>query len=105
VLVSSQQSLQFAVADALKQLLFPMSWQFYCVQPANEALLGHAAGILPVIFCLNDTIAGFDYLQEMYNRDTAVWDIDACFTNSIDQPKIPEEQVYIRPLNGRLTLS
>jgi len=65
VLVSSQHSLQFAVADALKQLLFPMTWQYYSVQPANEALLGHASGILPVIFCVKDTLAGFDYFQEM----------------------------------------
>lgn len=78
-----------------------MTWQYYSVQPANEALLGHASGILPVIFCVKDTLAGFDYFQEMDNKDMAVCDIDACFTNCIELPKVPEEQMYIRTLNVR----
>jgi hypothetical protein len=33
------------------------------------------------------------------NESTAVCDIDACFTNRIELPTIPKEQMYVRILN------
>ena len=75
-----------------------MTWQNSYIQPGNEALLGHSDSIIPVIFGVNSSLAGFDYFDGM-NENTAVCDIDACFTNHISLPSLPSEHMYIRILN------
>lgn len=35
ILISEQHSLQFYVAEALKQLIFPLTWSFSYIQPAS----------------------------------------------------------------------
>lgn len=51
VLISSQMSLQFYVAEALKQLIFPLVWSHSYIQPANLSLMGYAESPMPVLFC------------------------------------------------------
>ena len=56
VVISSQVSVQFYVADALKQLLFPLTWQNSHVQPCGKALKEFAFEcILPLLFCLDSS--------------------------------------------------
>lgn len=43
-------------------------------------------------------VNGFDFFDGM-SPEMAVCDIDACFTNNIDLPCLPDEQMYIRILN------
>lgn len=90
--------MQFYVAEGLKQLLFPMTWQNSYIQPGNESLLGHADGFMAVIYGSNSACQGFDYFDGM-SPEMAVCDIDACFTNNIELPSLPSEQMYIRILN------
>jgi hypothetical protein len=87
------------VAEALKQLLFPMTWQANYIQPGNEGLLGHADGTMAVIFGCNASMAGFDYFESLQSNEMAICDIDACFTNNLELPRLPSEHMYIRILN------
>jgi len=46
----------------------------------------------------NSVKIGFDFFEEM-SPEMAVVDIDACYTNNIELPAIPDETMYIRLLN------
>jgi hypothetical protein len=86
------------VGDALKQLLFPLTWQNTYIQPGNEKLSGHCDGTMAMIYGSNTMINGFDFFDGI-SDEMAVCDIDACYTNNINLPNIPDEQMYIRILN------
>jgi hypothetical protein len=75
-----------------------MTWQNTYIQPGNEKLLGYADGFMTVIYGSKIETAGFDYFDNM-SPDMAVCDIDACLTNNIKLPTIPNESLYIRILN------
>lgn len=76
-----------------------MTWQNNYIQPGNEGLLGHADGTMAVIFGCNASMAGFDYFESLQSSEMAICDIDACFTNNLDLPRLPSEHMYIRILN------
>jgi len=103
VLISNQYSLQFYVAEALKQLMFPLTWQNSYVQPANQNLIELVESPCPVLFCCSpfDFLLGsppFEYLMELTEQgfnNIAVLDIDGCFTNSIAFPEICMESHMI----------
>ena len=86
ILISSQYSLQFYVAEALKQLIFPLVWSFSYIQPANPSLLGYAESPTPVIFCCNPIdVADFDYFMDLENdgmNNLAILNIDGSYTNN-----------------------
>jgi hypothetical protein len=89
------------VAEGLKQLLFPMTWQSSQILPGNDRLLGLTDGIIQVLYGSNPTVsAGFDFFMGLGSADMAVCDIDGCFTNNIDLPTLPQEHMYIRALNA-----
>jgi len=46
----------------------------------------------------NSMVNGFDFFDGM-SPDMAVCDIDACYSNSIELPQVPDETMYIRILN------
>jgi hypothetical protein len=68
------------VAEALKQLLFPLSWSNSYIQPGNKNLAGHCDGTMPMIYGSDLLVNGFDFFDNM-SPDMAILDIDACFTN------------------------
>ncbi len=45
-------------------------------------------------------VNGFDFFDGM-SPEMAVCDIDACYTNNIELPCVPDETMYIRILNVR----
>lgn len=49
-------------------------------------------------------VNGFDFFDGM-SPDMAVCDIDACYTNNIELPSVPDETMYIRILNVSLIVS
>ena len=65
VLVSSQCSLQFYIAQALLQLLFPLTFQYSYVQPASEARIGMVQSPFPILFTCSHTVRDFDYFEEL----------------------------------------
>jgi hypothetical protein len=67
-----------------------MTWQNTYIQPGNESLSGHADGTMVVIYGSNSIVNGFDFFDGM-SPEMAVCDIDACFTNNIDLPCLPDE--------------
>ena len=52
--MSNQYSIQFNVAEALKQLMFPLVWQYNQVQPANKTTVDLIESPSPLIFCCSD---------------------------------------------------
>jgi hypothetical protein len=99
--VSSQSQLLFYVADALKQLIFPLTWQNSYIVPGNVDLLGHAEGVMTIIYGCRSKDAGFDYFEEVNKENNAnmvICDIDASFCNDVDMPKIPNEIMTCRIL-------
>ncbi|CDW84178.1 UNKNOWN [Stylonychia lemnae] len=99
VIVSSQYSLSFYVAEALKQLMFPMTWQNTYIQPGNENLAGYCEGIMVCIYGSNSMINSYDYFEALNHPEIVICDIDAGFTNTISLPCYPDESMYIRTLN------
>ena len=90
ILISSQYSLQFYIAEALKQLLYPLTWQNSYIQPGNPDLIGLADGAIRVIYGSHPNDASYEDFEEMArsNPDIAICDIDASFTNNIELPTI-----------------
>ncbi len=79
--------------------MFPFTWQNYFIVPGTKKLVGLADGTIPVLYGSNPSSEeGFDYFENLH-PDMAVCDIDGCFTNSINLPELPNEQMYIRILN------
>jgi len=94
------------VAEALRQLLFPMTWQNRYIQPGSENLVGYCDGTIILIYGSNSMINSFDYFDGLQHPDIVICDIDAGYTNNIaqfnnqiDMPLIPDEAMYIRILN------
>ena len=85
VLISTQTSLQFYVAEALKQLIFPLTWQHSYIQPAGLSLRDYAESPTPVIFCCSPLDMDFDYFMELEldggMGNLAILDIDGSYTN------------------------
>ena len=102
ILISSSTSLQFYIAEALKQLLFPLTWQHNYIQPANEDLLDYAESPVPIIFCVSPLVKDFDQFEELIQSSNfmnmAVCDIDGSFTNDMKFPIIEGEKNYIRTI-------
>jgi hypothetical protein len=85
ILISTQNSLQFYVAEALKQLLFPLTWQHSYIQPAGFNLAAYAESPTPVIFCCSPLSLDFEYflaLEEGGMGNYAILDIDGSYTNN-----------------------
>lgn len=117
VLISSQFSLQFNIAEALKQLMFPLVWQYNQVQPANKTTIDLIESPSPLIFCCSDEdahhmgLSAFEYILELQKdgfKNIAVCDIDGKFTNESDSfnsetgikfPDVFQEQFLVRNLN------
>jgi len=104
VVISSQASVQFYVADALKQLLFPLTWQNSHVQPCGKALKEFAFEcILPLLFCLDSSQFEYETVKEelIEKGDCAILDVDGNFMNSEDLklPKLSNEATVLRTLN------
>lgn len=78
--------MQFYVAEALKQLLFPFTWQHSYIQPAGIALAAYAESPTPVIFCCSPLDMDFDYFMELEREggmsNLAILDIDGSYTNN-----------------------
>ena len=87
--MSSQYSLQFYVAEGLKQLLFPLTWSQAQVIPGNVHTIGLCDGTIKIIYGSHSAFYGFDYFDGL--PDQAVVDIDGCFTNELPMPKLPNE--------------
>lgn len=103
ILISSQTSLQFYVAEALKQLLFPLTWQHSYVQPAGPDLSDLAESPSPLIFCCSDLHMGFDHferLEEQGFTNLAILDIDGSYTNNKQFKVMPNEGNVMRTLNN-----
>ncbi len=60
--------------------------------------MDYVDGILPLIYGSNASQQGFEYFDGL-KPEMIVCDIDGSFTNSIDLPKLPNEQMFIRILN------
>ena len=90
------------MAEALKQLLFPMVWQNFYILPGNENIVDKATGIMICIYGSDPMVHGYDFF-DMYDDSSqpprAICDIDACYTNNLPLPQLPDEQMYIRVLN------
>jgi hypothetical protein len=118
VLISNQYSIQFNVAEALKQLMFPLVWKYNQVQPANKTTVELIESPSPLIFCCSDQdtqhmgLSAFEYILALQNdgfKNIAVCDIDAKLTNESDNdnsktgikfPKIMGEDIrLVRNLN------
>jgi hypothetical protein len=113
VLVSSQVSLQFLVAEGLKQLMFPLTWRHRQIIPGNESFLEYLE-FQPLIFGSQSSEMGFEYFDGL-REDLLVCDIDGSFTSytpsigkndeKVPLPKFPNENMYIRILNVRILLT
>ena len=102
ILISQCNNLQFYVAEALKQLIFPLAWQHSYIQPAGESLRDYAESPSPVIFCCNPLCAGYDHFRELQQNgfnNLAILDIDGSFTNDLHFPKLQMEENHLRSLN------
>ena len=77
--------MQFYVAEALKKLLFPLTWQHSYIQPAGVGLSGYAESPTPVIFCCSPLAMDFDYFINLEAEsglgNLAILDIDGSYTN------------------------
>ncbi len=103
ILISTQTSLQFYVAEALKQLLFPLTWQHSYIQPAGIGLSAYAESPTPVIFCCSPLAMDFDYfmkLEEDGMNNLAILDIDGSVTNNQQFPTTESERDIMRTLNN-----
>jgi hypothetical protein len=87
--------LQFYVAEALKQLIFPLTWSFSYIQPAGPLLKGYAESPTPIIYCCSPLDADFEYFKTLEEEsglsNFAILDIDSCYTNQKQLPELPEE--------------
>lgn len=100
VLISQQYSNQFYVAQALLQLLFPLTYQSTYIQPGSSSKLNIVdVSPLPAIFCCQQTVADFDTFEQLENKAIAICDIDGSFTNNLDMPSLEDERSMIRTLN------
>ncbi len=99
ILISSQLSLQFYIAEALKELLFPLTWQNSYIQPGNPNLIGYADGTLPLIYGACSYDASFETFELQCNESVVICDIDASFTNNVELPRLPTEPMIIRLLS------
>ncbi len=95
ILISQCNNLQFYVAEALKQLIFPLTWQHSYIQPAGKPLRDYVESPSPVIFCCNPLDTDFEYfdkLQKSGFNNLAIIDIDGSYTNDLHFPQLNEEQ-------------
>lgn len=102
ILISLQKSLQFYVAEALKQLIFPLTWSFSYIQPAGPSLIGYAESPTPVIFCCSPLDMDYEYFKSLENsgmKNYAILDIDGSFTNSQQFEELQNEGFVMRTLN------
>ena len=102
ILVSTQSQLLFLIADALKQLIFPFTWQNSYIVPGNKDLLAHADGTMTVIYGCRQCDATYDYFETLNkeeNTNMVICDIDASMTNEpTDLPQLPNESILRRIL-------
>jgi hypothetical protein len=61
--VSSQYSLQFYVAEALKQLMFPLTWSNAQIIPGRKDTIGYCDGTMINIYGSHSAFDGFDYFD------------------------------------------
>jgi hypothetical protein len=54
-----------------------------------------------VIYGSQSYVADYDYFENL-SPNIAICDIDASFTNNIELPQIPNEQMYVRILNVKI---
>jgi hypothetical protein len=89
ILISQCNNLQFYVAEALKQLIFPLTWQHSYIQPAGKPLRDYVESPSPVIFCCSPLDTDFEYfdkLQKSGFNNLAIIDIDGSYTNDLQFP-------------------
>jgi hypothetical protein len=67
ILISTQYSLQFFVADALKQLIFPLVWCGSYIQPGSKSwdMLEYAESPFPIIFGVSPMDGDFNYFMDL----------------------------------------
>lgn len=74
------------MAEALKQLLFPFTWQHSYIQPAGKSLADYAESPTPVIFSCSPLSCDFDYFMNLEEeggmKNLAILDIDGSYTNN-----------------------
>lgn len=103
ILISSQASLQFYIAEALKQLIFPLAWQHVYIQPAGQEMRGLTDAPFPKIICCSPLDFDFNYFTELQESEPtmnmAILDIDSSFTNQINVPTLENEGDTLRVLN------
>lgn len=104
VLISSQYSLQFYIAQALLQLLFPLAFQGGYVQPGRNEKVGLFSSPIPIIFACSHHAGDFEYFEmkgEEIGRDNvAICDIDGSFTNNLKFPELEDEKRMLRSLSA-----
>ena len=61
-------------------------------------MVGFCDGVMTLIYGSNSIMNSFEDFENI-SGDVAVCDIDASFTNNIELPAIPDEQLIIRILN------
>lgn len=90
------------MAEGLKQLLFPLTWQHQYVQPAGPDLADFVEAPSPVIFCCSPLTNDFSYFesQQADYPNWAILDIDGSYTNEKAFPKLPNEGDLLRALNN-----
>lgn len=100
VLISSQYSLQFYVAQALLQLVFPLTFQYAYVQPASSARIGMVQSPFPILFTCSPLVQHFENFEELQKDHIAICDIDGSFTNNLQFPELEDEKRTLRLLSA-----
>ena len=100
ILISSQYSLQFYVAQALLQLVFPLTFQYSYIQPASQSRLGMVGCPFPIIFACSHLVQDFEYFESLGKEHIAICDIDGSYTNNLDFPQLEDEKRVLRSLSA-----
>lgn len=104
VLISSNYSLQFYIAQGLLQLMFPLTFCGNYVQPGRKERVGMFQSPIPIIFACGQLAQDFDFFESQghsLQRDNiAICDIDGSFTNNLVFPELENEKKIIRSISG-----
>ena len=105
VLISSKYSLQFHVAQALLQLLFPLAYQYSYIGPVDADKVDMVCTPSKILITCSDSIQGYEYFEALNEEFTepaekiAICDIDSSFTNNLPMPELENEIIFLKELS------